>query len=232
MTADHSNHDSSADDQTLIDATLAGQTEPYCQLVQRYQTRLLSSLESFTGSAEEAQDVAQEAFVAAHQKLADFRGGSAFYTWLYRIAFNRAISRSRSHKKTVSLDSPSAAESPAVSPSPEHCAVTEERIQLVRIALAKLPEEFRQVVVLRDLDGFDYQQIAEVASLPIGTVRSRIARGRKQLRDLLAPMLEAELRGADKNPRQRDSTNNPTTPSSTTSSSSTSSSSTSPSSTS
>ena len=145
-----------------------------------------------TGSAEDAQDIAQEAFVQAYLKLDTFGGRSAFYTWLYRIAFNCCVSHGRKRRERTSLDT--LRESSGLDPSdpadgPDQPALAAERCELLHAALGQLAEEHRQVIVLRELDGFDYKQIAEVLEVPIGTIRSRLFRARLQLKELLASVL-------------------------------------------
>lgn len=180
-----------ADDE-LIDAALAGDHEAFGGLVERYQDRLYNALVRFTGSPEDAYDLTQDALVQALVKLDHFRRDSAFFTWLYRIAFNRAVSVSRKKRERVSLDglpegpsSSAAAGALTTTSQPDTRALECERADLVHRALATLAEEHRQVLVLREFDGLDYQQIAEVVETPVGTVRSRLFRARSQLREVL-----------------------------------------------
>ncbi|MCA9241534.1 MAG: sigma-70 family RNA polymerase sigma factor [Planctomycetales bacterium] len=180
------------DDARCIDAALAGDADAFGSLVLRYQDRLYNSLLQYTGSREDAQDYAQEAFVQAFVKLNTFKRNSAFFTWLYRIAFNQAASGARKRRERTSLDS--LTESGAPQPT-DHRAeaqqdmIDQERVQLVHAAISELADDHRQVVVLREFDGFDYQQIAEVLEIPIGTVRSRLFRARMQMKQRLAPIL-------------------------------------------
>jgi RNA polymerase sigma-70 factor (ECF subfamily) len=179
-------------DDGLIDRALAGQSAAYGELVFRYQDRLRASLQRLTGSAEEAEDVAQEAFVQAYLKLSSFQRSSRFYTWIYRIAFNQAISKSRKRRPRVSLSVVQEAggvEPIAETSGPTEPALQVERAELLHAAIAELEEDHRQVIVLREFEDMDYQQIAEVIDAPIGTVRSRLFRARAQLRDRLAAQL-------------------------------------------
>jgi RNA polymerase sigma-70 factor (ECF subfamily) len=183
-------------DDRLIDRALSGQSSAYGELVCRYQDRLRGSLLRLTGSAEEAEDVAQEAFVQAYLKLSSFQRSSRFYTWIYRIAFNQAISKSRKRRPRVSLSV--VQESGGVEPVSEADCPTEptiqvERAELLHAAIAELEEDHRQVIVLREFEDMDYQQISEVIGAPIGTVRSRLFRARAQLRDRLTAQLGDEL---------------------------------------
>lgn len=177
-------------DQQLIERTIAGETAYFDQLVERYQDRLIHSLEISLGSREDALEVAQQAFVLAWQKITSFRRESAFYSWLYRIASNVAISQLRRRKiNAESLDS--LQESTGFLPADQQRngradpLEQSEQIDQVRAALQKIPEEFRQPLVLREIDGFSYEEIAEIMQIPLGTVRSRIFRGRQELIDQL-----------------------------------------------
>ena len=177
------------DDAQLIGRTLSGEPAAFGELVLRYQDRLYNSLVRLVGSAEDARDVAQDAFVTAFVKLDTFRGSSAFYTWLYRIAFNLAMSHTRRRRPTRSLEEAKAEfgrEPVDDQPTPEANLACRERATLVRDALAKLGAEHRQVIVLREIEGCKYEEIAEILELPIGTVRSRLFRARLELRDRLA----------------------------------------------
>ena len=180
------------DDARLIAKSLHGDSAAFGQLVRKYQDRLFNTVMHVAGSREEAEDVVQEAFVQAFVKLASFHGNSAFYTWLYRIAFNVAVSRRRRKKNEVSLtggreDSPREPADDAEPPG-EHL-LREERAHLVHEALASLSDEHRTILVLREMEGFEYEQISEILDLPTGTVRSRLHRARLQLRDQLKTML-------------------------------------------
>ena len=185
-------------DHELISDCLDGQTSAFGALVVRYQDRLYNSLISVVGSAEDAHDVAQDAFVHAFEKLSSFRGDSAFYSWLFRIALNAAVSRHRRQRRVpVSIDvarqnfghEPTDTHPPA---SPAFGIEQSERQEAVRRALAELPEDFRSVLVLKELDGLKYEQIAEILECPVGTVRSRIHRGRIELRKKLQRYLKDE----------------------------------------
>jgi len=186
LVADSQGTGKSLDDATLIERSRAGKPEAFGELVVRYQDRLYNTLIRVCGEAEEARDVTQEAFVQAFVKLDSFRGNSAFYTWLYRIAFNTAISRRRRRKPTSSLDE--AREAAGVEPAdpdarPEANLEREEQAVQVRAALATLSAEHRSVLVLREIEGYDYETIGEMLEVPVGTVRSRLHRARMQLKE-------------------------------------------------
>lgn len=178
-------------DQSLIQATLAGDASAFETLLQRYQDRLVHSLEHALGSREDALEVAQQAFVQAWRRLSTFRAESAFYSWLYRIARNIAVSeRQRSRLRAGSLNN--LTESTGFEPqdarataAPEYQLEQSEQGQLVRQALLQMPEEFRQPLVLKELDGFSYEEISQILDIPLGTVRSRIFRARQDLAERL-----------------------------------------------
>lgn len=180
------------DDAELIRRSLAGETGAFGGLVARYQTRLYHSLLQVLGSEEEAQDIAQDAMIQAFRRLDSFRGNSGFYTWLFRIGRNLAISRLRQRRPVQSLHQASGTPLPiAVNEAgPEEELRSREAVEQLRGALAELPEEQRTILVLREFDGLDYDAIAEVLEIPVGTVRSRLHRARHQLKEVL------ESRGA------------------------------------
>jgi RNA polymerase sigma-70 factor (ECF subfamily) len=173
------------DDPTLIDLAIRGDAAAFGVLVRRYQDRLFTSLVHVSGSLTEAEDVVQEAFVQAYLKLRSFERQSAFYTWLYRIAYNAAVSRRRKRRVAGSVDQARIAaghEPEDEGDRPEEQILRQERINLIHRALGGLSEEHRAILILREMDGCDYEQIAQILDLPIGTVRSRLHRARAQLR--------------------------------------------------
>ncbi len=181
------------DDHELIAGTLRGDSVAFDGLVRKYQDRLLSAVIHVSGSWVEAEDVVQEAFVQAYLKLPSFAGGSSFYTWLYRIALNGAISRRRKRRGGAGVEHTRdlAANEPAdPTEPPADRLLRRERAVQVRRALAELPDEFRVVLVLREMEGCDYDTIAKILELPIGTVRSRLHRARLQLKEQLTLALE------------------------------------------
>ena len=186
-------------DQTLIDHCRAGRREAFGQLVERYQNRLFHSLLHLLGSAEDAQDAAQEAFVNAFEKLGSFRGQSQFYSWLFRIAYNTAVSSKRkSGRMSVSLEA--RRDASGLEPSdgnptsePSYAMDVSDRQRLVQQALSELGEEFRTALVLKEMDGMSYEEIADIVKVPLGTVRSRIHRARLELREKLSVLLRSEV---------------------------------------
>jgi RNA polymerase sigma-70 factor (ECF subfamily) len=180
------------DDAQLIDEALAGQTASFGELVTKYQDRLYNSVLHVIGSADEAYDVVQDAFVQAFTKLETFSRQAAFYTWLYRIAFNQAISRRRRQRPVISVEQTKelTGEEPlGKDDAPGDRLQRQERAATVQSALAALAEEYRTVIVLREIDGCDYETIGEILDLPVGTVRSRLHRARMQLREHLKTVL-------------------------------------------
>jgi RNA polymerase sigma-70 factor (ECF subfamily) len=178
------------DDRRLIAECLAGRTAAFGDLVRRYQDRLFNAVLRVVDQPDDAADVVQEAFLNAYQSLNSFKGDSEFFTWLYRIAFNAAISLRRKRRAVLSIDG--APEAKATDPV-DHSEFTrpgsnlersEEDAQLMA-ALARLSPEHKAVLVLKDLEGQRYEDIAAVLDVPIGTVRSRLHRARLELRDLL-----------------------------------------------
>ncbi len=178
----------------LVGRAREGDPDAFTALVVRYQDRIYTLAYRMVGNAEDAADVAQDTFLAAWEGLSRFRGESALYTWLYRIAVNKALGRRRgsSTVRTFSSDvDPSPLEF-AVDRSlaPEELAQTRERSVLVQEAIAALESELKAVVVLKDVEGMEYEEIAEILSIPLGTVKSRLHRARLSLRQSLQRLLE------------------------------------------
>jgi RNA polymerase sigma-70 factor (ECF subfamily) len=175
----------------LIDESLRGNSAAFGELVQLHQDRLFNAVTHFTGNATEAEDVVQEAFVQAYLKLDTFQRTSAFYTWLYRIAFNTAVSRQRRKKITTSVDN--TREQTGDEPidrgdTPDVPLERQETVTQVQTALAALSDEHRQILVLREMEDLEYEEIGEVLEINVGTVRSRLHRARQALRDKLLEM--------------------------------------------
>ncbi len=181
------------DDAQLIAATLQGDSSAFGALVRRYQDRVFNAIYHVVGDRQEAEDLAQDTFVQAFVKLESFRGGSAFYTWVYRIAFNLAASRRRRRRTMASVEDQreqSGADPVDRTEPPEERILRDERVDQVRAALNGLDEEFRTILVLREIEGCDYESIAEILDLAPGTVRSRLHRARAELRERLREALQ------------------------------------------
>jgi RNA polymerase sigma-70 factor (ECF subfamily) len=179
------------DDRRSIDACRAGRPGEFNELVRRYQDRLYHSVLRVVVNPEDAADVVQDAFVNAFQSLASFKGDSEFFTWLFRIAFNAAINQKRRTRSTVSLDSgrdgdaiPHPADDAEGARPHERIERTEDEARL-HAALNRLSPDHRTAIILKDLDGMKYEDMAEVLGVAIGTVRSRLSRARLELREIL-----------------------------------------------
>jgi len=174
------------DDSSLIDRSLQGDSAAFGQLVRLHQDRLYNAIVHLVGDRTESEDIVQEAFVQAYVKLETFQRQSAFYTWLYRIAFNKAVSRKRRKRPEVSVDQGKdhGGDEPLdPGDAPGDRLLREEQAAQIREAMSLLSEEHRAILVLREIEGCDYEAIAEILSINIGTVRSRLHRARMQLRD-------------------------------------------------
>ena len=179
----------------LIDRALQGDRDAFTELVELNQERLFASMLQVTGSAEEAEEVVQEAFIRVFMKLDTFQRNSQFFTWLYRIAFNSALTRRRRKRARVSLDY--CRENNGLEISDDADAVDEpmlrrERVDMVREAMDSLTDEHQAILVLREMEDHSYEDIAEILEISIGTVRSRLSRARRQLKLALEEMQRAE----------------------------------------
>lgn len=185
-------------DQELVRRVQAGDQTAFNLLVLKYQHRVLKLVGRFVNDAAEAEDVAQEAFLKAYRALASFRGDSAFYTWLYRIAINTAKNALVSQRRRpvdfdLDLQDPDQYDRHAKlkeSDTPEGVLLTEEIRAVVEEAMEQLPEDLRTAIVLRELEGLSYEEIAEAMDCPVGTVRSRIFRAREAIDKKLKPLLD------------------------------------------
>lgn len=185
-------------DQQLVERVQAGEKAAFDLLVRKYQHRVLKLVSRFVNDASEAEDVAQEAFIKAYRALASFRGDSAFYTWLYRIAINTAKNALVSNRRRpvdfdLDLQDPEQYDRHArlkEGDTPEGVLLTEEIRSVVERAMEQLPEDLRTAIVLRELEGLSYEEIAEAMDCPVGTVRSRIFRAREAIDRKLKPLLD------------------------------------------
>lgn len=185
-------------DQELVRRVQAGDQTAFNLLVLKYQHRVLKLVGRFVNDAAEAEDVAQEAFLKAYRALASFRGDSAFYTWLYRIAINTAKNALVSQRRRpvdfdLDLQDPEQYDRQAKlkeTDTPEAVLLTDEIRTVVEEAMEQLPEDLRTAIVLRELEGLSYEEIAEAMDCPVGTVRSRIFRAREAIDKKLKPLLE------------------------------------------
>jgi len=174
-----------------------GDKSAFDLLVIKYQHRIVHLVNRYVKDPSEAQDVAQDTFIKAYRALGDFRGDSAFYTWLYRIAINTAknylLSRSRRHLDyEIDVQDAEQVENAAQlkdMDTPDNLLMNEQIIKVIKVAIEKLPEEMRIAITLREFEGMSYEEIAEAMDCPIGTVRSRIFRAREAIDEKLKPLL-------------------------------------------
>lgn len=183
-----------ADDQRLIAECLMGKTTAFGELVSRYQNRLFNTVFRLLDHAEDARDVVQESFLNAYQALDSFKGDSLFFTWLYRIAVNSAISFKRKQRGARRLGVADVDRGGLEPQDPSEISQPDRVLQLadeerrIQAALARLSAEHRAVLVMKDIDGMKYEDMAEVLEVPIGTIRSRLHRARMDLRNIWQEM--------------------------------------------
>jgi RNA polymerase sigma-70 factor, ECF subfamily len=189
-----------ADEDVLVRRARKGDLEAYDELVQRYQERIYATVYHMTSNHEDANDLAQESFIKAFQALKSFKGGSSFYTWLYRIAVNKTINflkqrKNRIHLSLNDLDFNAEHDPDLVAlisdKTPRREAGLSELQEKLNEALMKLSEPHRLVVVLHDVQGLSHDEIAKVMNCNIGTVRSRLFYARQQLQAWLSDYLKA-----------------------------------------
>ncbi|MFT7244881.1 MAG: RNA polymerase sigma-70 factor (ECF subfamily) [Candidatus Azotimanducaceae bacterium] len=183
----------SSTDKQLVERVQRGDKRAFDLLVLKYQHRIVGLVGRYLRDQDEVQDVAQEAFIKAYRALPRFRGDSAFYTWLYRIAINTAknhlVSRSRRPPDTdvdVDMEDGSFYESLSDSVNPENSLATDQLEAVVYKAIDDLAEDLKVAVTLREFEGLSYEEIAEVMDCPVGTVRSRIFRAREAIEKKIA----------------------------------------------
>jgi RNA polymerase sigma-70 factor (ECF subfamily) len=179
------------DDQSLIADCLEGNPAAFGALVSRYQDRLYNTVYRLVDNPDDASDVVQEAFLSAYLSLRHFKGDAQFFTWLYRIAVNAAIThrrRQRSGMKPIKTSDSAPGVEPldmAVCNRPGHALEMAEDEFRIHQALQRLSPEHRTVLVMRDMDDMKYEEMAEILHVPIGTVRSRLHRARLEFKDML-----------------------------------------------
>jgi len=190
------------EDQRLIKRIKSGESEAYGELVKKYQDRLFNTCWRISGHLEDARDLTQETFLRAYEKLSSFRDQSSFYTWIYRVAVNLALSHRRKTRRrragmgdavggTAGTQAEQLDERIAQASDSAQGKVSDESElkQTIAHALQELDDDHRAVVVLKDIEGFDYAEIAEVLEIPTGTVKSRLYRARMALRATILPKL-------------------------------------------
>lgn len=190
-------------DQALVERVQRGDRGAFDLLVRKYQHKILNLITRYVHDPSEAQDVAQEAFIKAYRALGNFRGDSAFYTWLYRIAINTAknflVAQGR-RPPGSDIDAQDAEQYGMDSrlkerDTPEHELLKDELESTVFDAIGELPEDLRTAITLREMEGMSYEDIATAMDCPIGTVRSRIFRAREAIDERIRPLLDEKWRG-------------------------------------
>jgi RNA polymerase sigma-70 factor (ECF subfamily) len=187
-------------DQQLVQRAQRGDLRAFDLLVLKYQGRIGALVGRYVSDAGEVEDVTQEAFIKAYRALDKFRGDSAFYTWLYRIASNAAknhlVAKGRRPGADTTIEDAEAFEQAGLiseSSTPEAVVMSEELAQVVTEAMDALPEELRAALTLRELEGLSYDDIAAVLECPVGTVRSRIFRAREAIDERVRQQMSEEL---------------------------------------
>jgi RNA polymerase sigma-70 factor (ECF subfamily) len=195
----------SLDEASLIDRCLSGDDSAFDELVLRYQDMVFNLAYRLLGGHDEAVDLSQEVFLQVYRKLASFRRDSALRTWIYRIVFTRAKNRQRWWKRRIGemtampLEQAEAdhrrngnrflASRSADRVQPDEALERKERSEILRRAIERLPFDQRTILLLKEIEGLSYEEIATTLDLPLGTVKSRLARARKSLREMLDPGL-------------------------------------------
>lgn len=188
-------------DLMLVERTVAGDQKAFELLVIKYQRRIQRLIGRMVRDVDLVEDIAQETFIRAYKALHQFRGDAQFYTWLYRIAVNTAKKALMELKRDLTVsesffksddddETKTSKNEPTADETPETVFAAKEIATMVNLALLELPEDLRQAVTLREIEGLSYEEIAVAMSCPIGTVRSRIFRAREAISARVKPMLE------------------------------------------
>jgi RNA polymerase sigma-70 factor (ECF subfamily) len=185
-------------DRLLVDRFKQGDQSAFDEMVTRYWDRIYAMVHQLLRNQQDAEEVTQDAFIRAHRGLANFRGDSAFSTWLYQIATNLARNRywywwRRKRDKTVSFDQPVGDDNStplsevfaADLETPEDATVTQELVDRIAVGMEKLSAKHREILILRNVKNLSYEEIAVILNISVGTVKSRIARARESLRETL-----------------------------------------------
>ncbi len=193
-------NDNKTTDAMLVERVRKGDKSAFDLLVVKYQHKVLALINRYVKDRSEAEDVAQEAFIKAYRALKNFRGDSQFYTWLYRIAVNTAknhlVSRGRrppgDDVQIEDAEYHGGGEALQDSDTPDGELLRSELERVVFTTMNNLPEDLKSAIVLRELEGLSYEEIAEVMSCPVGTVRSRIFRAREAINEKIRPLMDGE----------------------------------------
>jgi RNA polymerase sigma-70 factor (ECF subfamily) len=188
-------------DANLVREAQAGVGGAYSELVRRYQDRIYTVISGMVTAREDALDLTQETFLKAYTGLTHFRQDAGFYTWLYQIAVHLCIDHNRKRKRhqeplpldrDLLLDLGTEPEDPSPARDPERVTINLHLRAAIHAALQALSEPFRTAVILHDIDGLSQEEIATITQCPLGTAKSRIQRGRRQLRELLRPFVQPD----------------------------------------
>ncbi len=185
-------------DQALVERVQRGDKHAFDVLVRKYQYRIIKLVSRFVRNSDEVQDITQEAFIKAYRAIGGFRGEAAFYTWLYRIAINTAKNYLVSNDRKMldqALDADDAEQFDSGDwlrefATPERELLATELKQVIFSTIAKLPEELKEAITVREMENLSYEEIAQVMDCPIGTVRSRIFRAREVIDNEIKPLLD------------------------------------------
>jgi RNA polymerase sigma-70 factor, ECF subfamily len=169
----------------LIGKFKAGDPSTFKPIVQTYQDKIYNLCRYLLGNTQDAEDAAQDVFIKAFRKLRDFKPESSLYTWLYRVAVNTCLDHRRKSRPEPFKDGSFAEALPSAEPSPEQQYQSKQTGVAIQSALNQLSKNFRAVIVLKEIEGLSYEEIAEVMDTSIGTVKSRLSRTREELRRLL-----------------------------------------------
>jgi len=182
-------------DQHLVARFLQGEKEAFDTLVERYRSKVTRLAMRFTRDPDEAEEIQQEVFLAVYQKLGQFKGNSAFSTWLYRVTVNASLMRlrARPNRELIPLDS--FGEEPVLKDEDDQPGVydhiiTEQSLARIENAITPLPDEFKTVIILRDIEGFSNEEAAEIMDLSVAAVKSRLHRARSCLRERLKELYQ------------------------------------------
>ena len=187
-----------ATDKEIIERVKDGEKEAYDLLVLKYQQRVINLISRFVKNHSDALDVSQETFIKAYRALPNFRGESAFYTWLYRIAVNTAKNHLTVQSRKITKSDYDVADIEQIEgnmslteqTTPESLLVKDELQETILKTIENLPEDLKSAIMLREIEGLSYEGIAEVMECPVGTVRSRIFRAREMIDSKIKPLLE------------------------------------------
>lgn len=155
------------------------------ELIRKYQDRVYNLCRYMVRDPQDAQDAAQDVFLKAYRGIREFRPEASLYTWLYRIAVNTCLDYKRKARRDALKNEPLPEDLPSTDPFPAELYESRENTEAIQAALQKLPQKLRAPIVLREIDGLSYEEIAEVLHASVGTVKSRISRGREELRRIL-----------------------------------------------